>query len=294
MSLDFVKSLTRLMLLGLFFLNVTMVHSQKEIRLLVRADDMGFSHAANIACIESYQNGIVRTVEVLVPGPWFEEAVHLLKNYPDLDVGIHLALTSEWNYIKWRPITYCPSITNSDGYFYPMIWKNPLFSKGNSLQESDWKLDEIEKEFRAQIELGKKKIPWATHITAHMGCMFLSEDITALTKRLAKEYGLQIMGIDKRLKGVTQWSGAKFSYKEKEDRFINMIDSLIVGTWLSVEHPVMESNELENVGHIGYENVAEDRGGVIKVFKSSRVMDAIKRNGIQLISYADLLKEGKN
>jgi len=48
-------------------------------RLIVRGDDMGFSHAANEALIKTYKEGIERFVEVLVPSPWFPEAVKLLE-----------------------------------------------------------------------------------------------------------------------------------------------------------------------------------------------------------------------
>src|SRR5262249_5475614 len=75
-----------------------------EIRVLVRADDMGVAQAVNEACIQSHKEGIVKSVEVIVPGPWFLDAVRLLKENPDLDVGVHLALTSEWERVKWRPL----------------------------------------------------------------------------------------------------------------------------------------------------------------------------------------------
>ena len=39
-----------------------------EIRLIVRADDIGSSHAANLACIKSYREGIARSVEVMAMG----------------------------------------------------------------------------------------------------------------------------------------------------------------------------------------------------------------------------------
>ena len=38
--------------------------SSGEIRLLVRGDDIGFCHAANVGCIESYKFGIMRSVEL--------------------------------------------------------------------------------------------------------------------------------------------------------------------------------------------------------------------------------------
>ena len=49
------------------------------------------------------------------------EAVRLLKENPGLDVGVHLALTSEWDNVKWRPLTAAPSIVDEDGYLMPMV-----------------------------------------------------------------------------------------------------------------------------------------------------------------------------
>ena len=64
--------------------------------LVIRIDDMGALHSVNTASIDTYQNGIAKSVEVLAVGAWFPEAVKMLKEKPGLDVGIHLAITSEW------------------------------------------------------------------------------------------------------------------------------------------------------------------------------------------------------
>src|ERR687896_735737 len=85
------------------------------IRLIVKGDDMGAAHGINAATIDAYQRGVLTTTNVIVPGPWFPEAVRLLKENPALDVGIHLALTSEWDNVKWRPLTAAPSIVDEDG-----------------------------------------------------------------------------------------------------------------------------------------------------------------------------------
>lgn len=158
-------------------------------RLIVRADDMGSSHAANLACIESYKNGIVTSVEVMAVTPWFPEAVRLLNKNPGLDVGLHLVLTSEWENIKWRPLTNYPSLCDENGYFRPMVWPNENYPN-MSHKENDWILSEIEKEFRAQIELTLKNIPQLSHISDHMGCVGFDKEISLMTRRLADEYNL--------------------------------------------------------------------------------------------------------
>jgi chitin disaccharide deacetylase len=135
------------------------IQAAEEIRLIVRGDDMGSSHAANEACIKSYKEGIMRSVELMVPGPWFPEAVRLLQENPGLDVGIHLVLTSEWANLKWRPVSCVPSLVDADGYFFPMVWQNPNFPPNTSIQKSNWKLDDVEKELRAQIETALRHPP---------------------------------------------------------------------------------------------------------------------------------------
>ena len=46
---------------------------------MVRSDDMGVAHAVNEAGLESVKHGIARSMEVIVPGPWFLEAVDMFK-----------------------------------------------------------------------------------------------------------------------------------------------------------------------------------------------------------------------
>ena len=256
-------------------------------RLIIRGDDMGFAHGGNLGLIESYKHGIEKSIEVLVPSPWFPEAVQLLKENPGVDVGIHLTLTSEWDNVKWRPLTDCKNLTDSLGYFYPMIWTNKNYPSRNLLAHM-WKIDEIEKEWRAQIELALKEIPRISHISAHMGCTNMDKSVAALAKKLAKEYKIDIEPGDYNVMGVS-YNGEHTTSAEKIKSFIVMLDTLQPGkTYLFVDHPAINSPELQAIHHIGYETVAEDRQGVVDVFTSGEVKKVIEQKGIQLISYKDL------
>ena len=105
--------------------------------LAIRIDDLGAFHSVNEACIQTYQSGIARSVEVMPVAAWYPEAVRLLKENPGLDAGLHLVITSEWENVKWRPLTYCPSLTDENGYFYPMMGANPAYP-GQSVMENKW------------------------------------------------------------------------------------------------------------------------------------------------------------
>lgn len=261
--------------------------AKAPVSLIVRGDDMGYSHSGNLALIKSSKEGIQTSIEVIVPSPWFPEAVQMLKQNPGIDVGIHLAITSEWDNIKWRPMTSCPSIQDEDGYFYPMVFPNKRYP-GKSIRENKWKLEEIEKEFRAQIEMALKKIPRISHLSSHMGCTQVAEEVKAMTKRLAMEYKLDI---DLEEKGVKymRYDGPRETGQDKIQSFINGLMALEAGqTYLFVDHPGLDDAELQAIHHVGYEQVAKDRQGVTDLFTSEQVKSFIQRNGIRLISYKDL------
>ena len=95
-------------LIGLLFAGLALQSSSPEIRLIIKGDDMGAAHGINTATVAAFKQGVLTTTNVIVPGPWFPEAVRLLKENPGLDVGVHLALTSEWDNVKWRPLTSAP------------------------------------------------------------------------------------------------------------------------------------------------------------------------------------------
>ncbi|MBT29006.1 MAG: hypothetical protein CMO01_05020 [Thalassobius sp.] len=266
---------------------------QQDIKLIVRGDDMGFSHSANHAIVDCWKNGIMTTVEIMVAVPWFPEAVKLCNENPDLDVGIHIALTSEWSNVKWRPLTGKSSITDEDGYFFPMIWPNKNYGEDQALKGTDWKIEDIEKELRAQIETAMRHIPRISHFTAHMGCTGMDEEVKALSKKLADEYGIAIFPEDMGVKRAS-YQGEKATAEQKIESFIAMLNGLEAGnTYLFVDHPGYDVEELRGVNHIGYNDVATDRAGVTTCWTSEQVKKVIAEKGIKLISYADLKKEVK-
>lgn len=250
---------------------------------------MGFSHSANIACIDSYKKGVVRSVEVIVPGPWFEEAVELLNKHPELDVGVHLALTSEWSMLKWKPLTYTPSLVDENGYFYPIIWPNER-NPGNALKDHDWKIEEVEKELRAQIEMAMKRIPQVSHFTGHMGCTNMSEEVKELAAKLAMEYNLEIIPEDHGFERLPSWGGKEYNQQQKLERLTQVLKELKPGKYLTVTHPAYNNEETRNVHHTGYENVGADRDAETRVLTDPEVKELLNQLDIQVIGYNDLLE----
>lgn len=255
--------------------------SDDKIYLLVRADDIASFHDANIACIRSAKEGIAKSIEIMVPCAWFPEAVKMLNENPSIDVGAHLVLTSEWDEIKWRPLTNAPSLTDKDGYFFPVIWGKA--DNKNCLLNNKWKINEIEKELRGQIELAQKNIPQLSHISAHMGFAGMDSKVSELVNRLGVEYHLKTEK-DFQLKRMEGW-GKVQSKKEAIAKFVKNINNLTSGTYLFVEHPGLDNEEMQAISK---NNIAEARLRVTDVFTSKEVIQALKDKGVVLVSYADL------
>ena len=262
--------------------------SAKAQELVIRIDDMGAFHSVNEASIDVYKNGIAQSVEVLAVGAWFPEAVKMIKENPGLDVGIHLAITSEWENVKWRPLTSCPTLVDENGYFFPMMGPNPAYP-GQSIMENmaNFDINEIEKEFRAQIELALKNIPQISHISGHMFSTAFNPEVLALVQKLSDEYDLPSVDRSEAFRlynfEYVGYDGPKATYEEKVESFIKSLDKMEKGKrYMFVDHPAYNDSEMQTVMHVGYEDVAVDRQGVTDLLKCPEVLKAIKDRGIRL------------
>jgi chitin disaccharide deacetylase len=261
-----------------------------EIRLIVKGDDMAAGHGINVATIDAYKRGVLTTTNVIVPGPWFPEAVRLLKENPGLDVGVHLALTSEWENVKWRPLTHATSIVDRDGYFFPIVQPRAGFAAGTSIKESGWKIDEIERELRAQLDMAKRHIPQATYTWNHMGFTSLAPEVQAVVARLSKEYGL-VVPSDLGIQMLGRVYESKDSGAMKTDKLAAKLETIGPGLWEHIDHAATDDPEMRAFGHLGYEWVAADRSAVLEAWTSPKVREVITRRGIKLTNYRELTKK---
>lgn len=259
-----------------------------DIRLIVKGDDMGAGHGANVATIDAHRHGVLTTTNVIVPGAWFPEAVRMINANPALDVGIHLALTSEWTNVKWRPLTHVPGLVDADGYFQPAVGPREGFAAGSSLSESPWTLEQIEQELRAQLELGLRHLPQATYTWGHMGFEHVDPTVERLVGELTLEYGL-IAPSD--IDALT-WVGVLYDGDDAGDvkaaKLAAGLEKLDRGLWLQIDHAATDDPEMQAYGHPGYENVAADRYANFQAWTSPVVREVIDRRGIILTNYREL------
>lgn len=260
------------------------VQATQAQRLIVRMDDLGVTHATNLAIIKCYEEGIGRSAEVMSVCPWFMEAANMLKEYPGLDVGVHITLCCEWAGFKWRPLTDCPSLCDEDGY---LIGKT---------QNPNATLEDVEKEMRAQIELAMKYIDNVTHITDH--CMWtMRPEFKELAIRVAEEYGLRYQGqgdYDAEI-GIESLPMG-FGGGNRAPRLLDAIKKMEKGkTYWTIEHPSLDNEEMRGIYEVtarGEKRYAgPDRQDVTNAFTDPEIMQYIKENGIELVSFGDVMRE---
>src|ERR1035437_9114065 len=84
--------------------------------LLTTTDDLGMCHAVNQGIVQALTQGWARSSNFIAPAPWFGEAVVLAKE-AKLELGVHLCLASDWDRLKWGPLTANPRLQLVDGAF---------------------------------------------------------------------------------------------------------------------------------------------------------------------------------
>ncbi|AMR34582.1 hypothetical protein A0256_15960 [Mucilaginibacter sp. PAMC 26640] len=155
-------------------------------KLLIRLDDIGMNHSVNMAMQQVAKTGMPFSASVQFACPWYQEAVAILKKNPQISVGVHLTLTSEWRYYRWGPVLgkeAVPGLVDEVGYFRQ--------STGD-FAKSGYKMEEVEKELSAQIARAQASGLKISYIDPHMGVALSTPALRALTEKLAHKYKLAI------------------------------------------------------------------------------------------------------
>jgi chitin disaccharide deacetylase len=153
--------------------------------LIINVDDVGGSHAANAAAIDSLENGLATSATIMVPCPWFPEIAAYAKAHATSDFGLHLTHTSEWRGYKWGPVaskSEVPGLVDPQGYLWPDIMN--VYARATPEQAYIEARAQVKKALDAGVDV--------THLDSHMGALQYNDQYFQVYRRLAKEFDLPL------------------------------------------------------------------------------------------------------
>ncbi|TRZ42830.1 polysaccharide deacetylase family protein [Robertkochia solimangrovi] len=261
--------------------------------LIIHADDIGIAHSVNDASFTAMKEGSVNSGSIITVGPWMEEVAEMAKEFPQADLGVHLALTSEWLHYKWRPLTEGKSFTTEFGYFYATCaeaTKNVI-------------LAELEEEMRAQIEFAIKNGIQPTHLDNHMGCLTTGDpELLQLYLKLGRMYEIPVMltksqvppSIKKNLTKTAVLLDALYIAGPEDYKngmaayYTKVIRNLKPGLNQIILHAAHDDAEMQQICY-GHRNWGSDwRQKDYYYFTSERVQRLLEENEIRLISWREI------
>jgi len=133
--------------------------------LILHVDDAGMSYASNEGAEKALTAGVSNSVSVMMPCPWVPGFLQFLKSHPQIDAGLHLTLTSEWDEYRWGPLSgkaAVPGLTDGDGYLWPSVEEVVKHASP----------DEVDLELAAQLAKARAMGFEPTHLDTHMGTVY--------------------------------------------------------------------------------------------------------------------------
>jgi predicted glycoside hydrolase/deacetylase ChbG (UPF0249 family) len=253
--------------------------------LIIRSDDAGMSHSVNVALQRLIETGLPVSVSVIFPGPWYQETVEVLKRHPEVSVGIHLTLNSEWKNYRWGPVagrSAVPSLVDREGYFFP---------SAEALYQNRPNPREVETELRAQIDRALRSGLKIDYVDYHMGTAVRYPELRDVTERLAREFGLGMSGYFGETMQSPQYWAAPAS---KGDSLVALVDRLKPGFTVVVTHVGIDDAELGALLDMNTDQplpeMSKNRQGELDALTSQRFREALKARNVRLITYRQLIE----
>jgi predicted glycoside hydrolase/deacetylase ChbG (UPF0249 family) len=129
---------------------------------IIHTDDIGMCQASVEAFTDLNEVGIISSGALMVPCPWFLHAAAYARQHPQVDLGVHLTLTSEWKTYRWGPISTrdpASGMLDEEGYFY----------KSSEEVQEHGDPAAVERELSTQVERLIQAGIQPTHLDTHMG-----------------------------------------------------------------------------------------------------------------------------
>ena len=278
-------------------------------RLIVNADDFGLSPEVNAGIIRARRDGILRSASLMVAEPAAHAAAELARDNPELDVGLHAVVCRGRSMLDASRLG--AAVRRSGEFINSPVAAGMRYYFDRSMRTV------MTDELRAQVERHLELVGYLNHIDGHLNfhvhplfadilvnlaveykvpCIRLPRERVMTTLRLRRDNAprklvesiifrtlsrrTRRMMNERGLTSTDALFGLHQSGHLSEDYVVGVIDRIRGGTTELYFHPAAD---------IGGIPPAAEAQREVEILTSSRVREAIDRNGIELITFADLV-----
>ena len=272
-------------------------HPANSKLLILHADDLGVAHSENAASLDALDKGVINSASIMIPTPGVTELAEYAKKNPNHDLGLHLTLTAEWATYRWgstAPRDQVPSLHDEDG----------TLPRSTLTVAQRAKLDEVEKELRAQVDRAYAIGIKPTHLDSHMGALFNTPELMATYVKVARSYKLPFLAFIATPRPGTQAvvtkadiipdtviiADEKVPVDKWKQFYLDAVKGLKPGLTELIVHLAYDDAEMRavTVNHDAYGAAWRQRD--YDVLNSPEFKQALKDNGVILVTWRELGK----
>jgi chitin disaccharide deacetylase len=277
-----------------------------KIVLMLHADDIGMCYEANMAAKAYLTGKHIQSAALMVPCPWYNEMADWYKQNPDYDLGLHLAMNSEWRWYRWGPAAgklKVPSMCDAEGF----LWRDTIETARKATPE------DVETEIRAQVDRAIAKGSRPGHIDTHMGTLYARIEFTKAYLKVAQEYRIPAMVVEQspavtakfkkqgypitdesiallasyKLPKLDDFNSAPEakSYEEKREKFQQLVRSLSPGLNEIIFHPSVLTETLKAIT-----GTWQQRAWEAEMFADPAMHAFFDREGIVFTNWKEIMQ----
>ncbi len=277
--------------------------------LIVHADDLGMAHSQDAASLAALEAGAASSASVIVPAPWTAEVAAWRRQHREADLGVHTALTCEWQTVRWPGLqsrTEAPTLYDDQGYLPAQVAQVAQHAKAK----------EVERELRAQVARAKALGLEPTHMDMHMNAVMATPEILAAYLKVARENHLPAelhadeLRPDPSAPDAARRAAFAALVRPEEvlvDHYVSAGDTLKPGQWPAYYTQLIEGLQPGTITvlyvHLGYDD-AEMRAATlghegwgaawrqrdVDFFMSPAAKQLLAKHGVRLTTWRELAR----
>jgi chitin disaccharide deacetylase len=285
-------------------------------RLIVNADDFGLTPGVNRAIVKAHCEGVVTSCTLMANVGGFNDAVQLAETAPRLSVGCHVVL------VDGTPLSNGSEIPSLTAGVDRQLEKS-ISAFAFRVIRGKISASEVEREAAAQIRKVQAAGIEVSHVDTHKHAHIFPQVLKPLL-RAARACGIRAIrnpfgrvgfsGVATRPKLWKRYGelmllnpfSRSFLQRVKEEGIVtpdgslgvaatgvldealfrSILEYLPEGTWEFVTHPGYNDSDLDRIGT----RLRDSREVELRLLTSPSIRAELKQQGIELISYRELLR----